>query len=101
MGNKKKKNTEMEVASWFINLAGIFGHEYFFLYDTWRKIEGFHETDKAEIIAAFLHHWFHDRFGYSTRPVGISWFSECSEQEHNDYISRYMPVIKAYENSKQ
>jgi len=98
MTTQKKKEIELETASWFVNLSGIFGHHYFFLYDEWKKVPGFHETDAAQIIAAFLHYWFHNKTGYFTCPIGASWFHECDEESYNAYISQYMPVISAYED---
>jgi hypothetical protein len=100
MRQHRKKMIEIEAARLFINLISTFEHQYFFLYNEWKNIPGFQETDRTQIIIAFLHYWFHNKTGYFTCPIGMSWFEECDEESYNIYISQYMPVIDAYEDWK-
>ena len=41
----------LEVAEFFVNLVGIFGHYDFFTKKLWKKVEGFKDYDEAEILA--------------------------------------------------
>lgn len=87
-----------EIISWFINLSGVFGHYSFFTNELWRKVDGFKKEDKAEIIAAFLHYWVHNKFGCFTCPIGSGWCCEVSEETYNSYIKRFEPIINEFEN---
>ena len=44
-----------------------------------------------------MHYWFHHKFHYFTKPVGMAWFAEVKESSYNDYIEEYKPVIDAFE----
>ena len=91
------ETARLEVAEFFINLSGIFGHYKFFTNELWRKVKGFKKADKGEIIAVFLHYWFHNKFGFNTCPCGSSWFAEFKDQEfYDEYIEKYKPVLQAY-----
>lgn len=91
---------EKEFCEWFFNLVGYFNHYSFFTKKLWREVKGFKEYDEAEIKCAFMHYWFHYKFGYFTCPCGCGWFAELDEKSYNDYIKRYKPVIKAFEQWK-
>ena len=82
---------------WFFNLVGYFNHYSFFTERQWKNIKDFENKDEAEIKCAFMHYWFHHRFGYFTCPVGMSWFAEVSENSYNEYIKEYEPVLNAFE----
>ncbi len=86
----------LEVAEFFINLSGVFGHYSFFTQKLWKKVKGFEKEDEAEIIAAFLNYWFHNQFGFYTCPCGSGWFAELGEDCYNDYITKYIPLFEAY-----
>lgn len=90
------KAARLEVAEYFVSLAGIFGHYEFFTKELWRKVDGFKKEDKAEVIAAFLHYWFHNEFGFYTCPCGCGWFSDLGEDCYNNYIEKYKPLFDAY-----
>ena len=85
---------------WFFNLVGYFNHYSFFTERQWKNIKGFENKDEAEIKCAFMHYWFHHRFGYFTCPVGMSWFAEVNENSYNEYIKEYEPVLNAFEEWK-
>ena len=85
---------------WFFNLVGYFNHYSFFTERQWKNIKDFENKDEAEIKCAFMHYWFHHRFGYFTCPVGMSWFAEVSENSYNEYIKEYEPVLNAFEEWK-
>ena len=87
----------LEVAEFFVSLCGKFGHYEFFTKELWRKVKGFKKEDKAEVIAAFLHYWFHHKYGFNTCPCGSGWFANFEEEEYyNEYIEKYKPLFKAY-----
>lgn len=86
----------LEVAEFFVNLVGIFGHYDFFTKKLWKKVEGFKDNDEAEILAAFLHYWFHNKFGFNTCPCGCGWFTNISEESYNEYIKHYETLFKEY-----
>lgn len=88
---------EKEIFEWFFNLVGYFNHYGFFVNKEWKKIEGFEKHDEAEIKCVFMHYWFHHKFHYFTKPVGMAWFAEVKENSYNDYIEEYKPVIDAFE----
>lgn len=94
------RQEEKKIAEWFFNLVGYFNHYSFFTQKQWRSIEGFENKDEAEVKCAFMHYWFHYKFGYYTAPVGISWFSEVSESSYNEYIEEYKLVFEAFEDWK-
>ena len=54
------------------------------------------KVSEANIKCAFMHWWFHNKFGYFTAPVGMTWFHETTEESYNDYIKQYQPLFKAY-----
>jgi hypothetical protein len=91
---------EKELTEWFFNLVGYFNHYSFFIKELWRKVKGFKKYDEAEIKCAFMHYWFHHRFGYFTCACGCGWFTELDEESYNNYIERYKPVINAFEQWK-
>lgn len=87
----------LEVAEFFVNLAGTFGHYEFFTKELWRKVPGFKKEDKAEVIAAFLHWWFHSKFeAFYTCPCGCGWFANLGKDSYEGYIEKYNPVFEAY-----
>ena len=88
----------LEVAEFFVGLSGVFGHHEFFTKELWRKVKGFKKADKAEVIAAFLHYWFHNKFDFYTCPCGMGWFVKLDKECYDSYIEQYMPVFKAYED---
>ena len=97
-----EKAAVLSAINWFIDLAGIFGHHAFFTKELWRKVEGFEDEDPAQIIAAFLHWWVRDEFGFQNHPCGATW-TTCSPTKYyeddecfDDYIKHYMPVFRAY-----
>lgn len=90
---KNEDEIRLEVAEFFINLSGVFGHYEFFTKELWRKIKGFKEYDKADIIAAFLHYWFHNKYGYYTCPCGSCWFEELGKESYDSYIKEYEQVF--------
>lgn len=100
--SKETKKEVIRCANWFINSAGIFGHYAFFTKELWRKVKGFEDEDKGQIIAVFLHWWFRYEYGYQDMPIGCGWsndyptpyneYDEC----YNNYIEKYRPVIEAY-----
>ena len=91
------ESARLEVAEFFISLCGKFGHYEFFTKELWRNVKGFKNEDKAEVIAAFLHYWFHNEYGFNTCPCGSGWFSNFEEEEYyNKYIEKYKPLFKAY-----
>lgn len=92
--NKKDK---LEVAEWFVDLTGIFCQYEFFTKELWRKVDGFKRVDKAEVLVAFQHYWFHHKFGMYTSSCGMSWFVETDKDGYETYIKRFQPVIDAYE----
>lgn len=87
-----------EVAAWFIGLSGVFGHYSFFTKEEWRKVKGFENEDKAEVIAAFLHYWVGNKFGIYANPCGCGWFAELGKNSHDDYLEKYKPLFEAYKN---
>ena len=89
----------LEVAEFFVNLSGIFGHYEFFTKELWRKVPGFKKEDKAEVIAAFLHYWFHNKFkDFYTCTCGSGWFASLGKECYEGYIEKYKPVFEAYAN---
>ena len=86
----------LEIAEFFVSLSGIFGHYEFFTKELWKKVKGYEKEDKAEIIAAFLHFWFHNKFGFYTCPCGSGWFANLSKESYEEYISEYKPLFEAY-----
>ena len=95
MTNKEKQLTE-----WFFNLVGYFNHYSFFTKKLWKRVKGFKHEDEAEIKCMFMHYWFHNKFGYFTMPCGCGWFAELDKDCYDEYISRYQPVIDAFEQWK-
>lgn len=93
-------NREKDIFKWCFNLVGYFNHYSFFTKELWRKVKGFKNVDEAEIKCAFMHYWFHHKFGYFTCPCGSSWFAELGEEFYNKYIEDYKPVLKAFEQWK-
>ena len=92
------ESARLEVAEYFINMSGIFGHYKFFTKELWRKVKGFKKTDKAEVIAAFLHYSFHNKFGFYTCPCGSGWFSNLGKECYEEYIKEYAPLFEAYKD---
>lgn len=92
------KNSNIEIAKWFIDLVGIFGHYEFFTKELWRNIPEYENKDTSEVNVVFLHYWFHNQFGYYTTPIGMSWCSEVSKESYESYIERNKSLIKAFEN---
>lgn len=93
---KAIESARLEVAEYFIGMAGVFGHYEFFTKELWRKVKGFKKADKAEIIAAFLHYSFHNKFGFYTCPCGMEWFANLDKECYEGYIKKYEPLLKAY-----
>jgi hypothetical protein len=91
-----EKRLASKVASWFISKVGIFGHQEFFTKELWRKVKGFKNEDRAEVMAAFLHRWWNYDYGFTTTPVGNGWYGEVEMDSFNKYIQHWMPVFKAY-----
>lgn len=91
-----EKQLANKVACWFISKVGIFGHHKFFTDELWRKVKGFKNEDRAEVIAAFLHRWWNYDYGFKTTPVGSGWYGEVGEESFNKYIQHWMPVFNAY-----
>lgn len=91
---------EKEICKWFFNLVRYFNHYSFFTKKLWREVKGFEKYDESEIKCAFMHYWFHCKFGYFTYPCGCGWFAELDEKSYNDYIKRCKPIIKAFEQWK-
>lgn len=94
------KQKEIEFCSWFFNLVGCFNHYSFFTMKLWKEVEGFEKYDEAEIKCAFMHRWFHDKFGYFTCPVGMNWFCEVSETSYRNYIKEFELIFNAFEQWK-
>ena len=97
-----EKQLVIDCINWFIDKSGIFGHYAFFTKELWRKVPGFKDADKAEIIAAFLHWWVRYQYGFQGYPVGMCWSNNhpssytVDDECFNDYVEKYMPVFKAY-----
>lgn len=92
---------EKVLAGWFFSVIGYINHCSFFTQKLWKEVEGFKDYDEAEIKCAFVHKWFHDRFGYFTCPVGCSYFTETKEDIYNIYIERFEPVFNAFTKDEQ
>lgn len=86
----------INLASWFFELVGCFNHYSFFTKELWRKVKGYKNFDEAEIKCAFMHKWFHDKFGYFTCPIGCSWFAEVEKDIYINYINRFKPVFEDF-----
>ena len=91
---------DKELCEWFFDLVRYFNHYSFFTKKLWKRVKGFKHEDEAEIKCAFMHYWFHHKFGYYTCPCGSAWFSELGIEYYNSYIKRYQPVINAFEQWK-
>lgn len=87
---------EKDVYGWFFQLVGYFNHYEFFTKKLWKKVKGFKKHDEAEIKCAFMHYWFHNKFGYFTCPCGMEWFTELDEESYNTYVKFFKPVFEAY-----
>lgn len=44
-----------------------------------------------------MHYWFYHKFGYYTCPCGSSWFAELDKDSYDRYITKYKPIIDAFE----
>ena len=92
----RERDVALDVAKFFVDLSGVFGHYAFFTKELWRKVKGYKDKDKGEVIAAFLNYWFHHKFGFNTMPCGCGWFAELSEETYNEYEQEWMPLFMAY-----
>ena len=97
-----EKQLVVGCSAWFIGLVGVFCRYSFFTKELWRKVDGFEYTDKAEVIAAFLHWWFRYQYGFQNMPIGSCWASEHpssyteDDESYERYVKKYMPLYKAY-----
>lgn len=100
--NDVTKDAVVKCAEWFIELSGIFGHYGFFTHELWRKVEGFKNADKGEVICAFLCWWFRYKYGFNEYPCGCGWTCtsprryDSEDKCFEEYIKEWMPVIEAY-----
>jgi hypothetical protein len=90
------KAVASDTAKWFVSKVGIFGHHEFFTKELWRKVKGFKNEDRAEVMAAFLHRWWNLDRGFYTIPCGMGWYTETTKDCFDAYVQRWRPVFDAY-----
>ena len=91
----EEKRMLVEFYGNIIQQITVFHRYSFFTKKLWKKVDGFKDTDEAEVIMAFIHRWFNYKYGLQNYPVGMC-FSHPLVTPYTEYDSSFIEYMRKY-----